>query len=80
MFMNSYLFGSKCDDLPMVPMLLCRNVDSLPFRYILAPCIGPFLGKVMPKFSDDYVCIWPVLRYSLALYICIPGNHGPIDE
>jgi hypothetical protein len=32
------------------------------------------------KFSDDYVCIWPVLRYSLALYICIPGDHGPIDE
>jgi hypothetical protein len=80
MFMNSYLFGSKYDDFPMVPMLFCRNVDSLPFWYILAPCIGPFLGKVMPKFLDDYVCIWPVLRYSLTLYICTPGNHGPINE
>jgi hypothetical protein len=80
MFMNSNLFGSKYDDLMMVPMLFCLNVDSLPLRHILAPRIGPFLGKVVPKFLDDYVCIWPVLRYSLALYIFIPGDHGSIDE
>jgi hypothetical protein len=59
-------------------MLFCQNVDSLPFRHILAPRIGPNLGKVMPKFSDDDMCMWPVLKYSLALYI--PGDHGPLDE
>jgi hypothetical protein len=62
----------------MVPMLFCRNVDSLPFWHILAPRIGPNLGKVMPKFLDDHVCMWPVLKYSLALYIL--GDHGPLDE
>jgi hypothetical protein len=55
----------------MVPMFFCRNVDSLPFWHILAPRIGPFLGKVMPKNLEDYVCIWSVLRYSLALYIYV---------
>jgi hypothetical protein len=62
----------------MVPMLFCRNVDSLPFRHILAPRIGPNLGKVMLKFSDDHMSMWPVLKYSLALYIL--GDHGPLDE
>jgi hypothetical protein len=62
----------------MVPMLFFQNVASLPFRHILAPRIGPNLGKVMPKFSDNHVCMWPVLKYSLALYI--PGDHGPLDE
>jgi hypothetical protein len=62
----------------MVSMLFCRNVDSLLFRHILAPRIGLHLGKVMPKNLDDHMYMWPVLKYSLALYI--PGDHGPLDE